>query len=394
MKPNPLKNLILALLPSLLLFFCTSSGGIGGSGLIMRGSITEFGSIIVNGAEIDISNAVIIADGEIKGVGDDVALENLDIGRIVTVKGTGSEDNDDIVAEQVKYNDDVEGPVESIQNIDSNTKKIVVLNQTVIVNALTKFKGITFDTIAEGDVVEVSGLNDNTGAIWATFVEKTGEFKPGLVVEVNGVVKNLKSESRTFEINNLTVDYSIADTSALPLGVPTEGLFVEVEGTLDASGGEMMATEIEPEDEIGSNDADEIEITGFVTDFVSGSAFTVGSQAVQTDENTEYVDGEPGDIAPGVKLEVEGSLVNGILFAEEVEFWEPDQLEVEGVVTDIVSVSEFTVGDQVVQTHAGTVFEGGTTDDIALGVLLEVKGVPIDIEHTVLLADKVSFEQE
>lgn len=394
MKPNPLKNLILALLSSLLLFFCSSSGGIGGSGIIIRGSITEFGSIIVNRAEIDISNALIIVDGEIKGFGDDVALDNLDIGRIVTVKGTGGGDNDDIVAEQVKYNDDVEGPAESIRDSGPGTKIIVVLGQTVIVNALTKFKGTTFGAVAEDDVVEVSGLIDDNGAIWATFVEKTGEFEPDLVVEVKGIVKNLKSKFQTFEINNLTVDYSRADTSSLPFGVPTEGVFVEVEGTLDASGGEMMATEIEPEDEIGSNDADEIEITGFVTDFVSASAFTVGSQAVQTDANTEYVDGEPGDIATGVKLEVEGSLVNGILFAGEVEFWEPDQLEVEGVVTNIVSVSEFTVGDQVVQTHAGTVFEGGTADDIALGVLLEVKGVPIDIEHTVLLADKVSFEQE
>ena len=48
----------------------------------------------------------------------------------------------------------------------------------------------------------------------------------------------------------------------------------------------------------------------------------------------------------------------------------------------------------VVQTDAETVFEGGTPDDIALGVLLEVKGAPIDIDRTVLLADKVSFEEE
>jgi len=391
MKPNPLKNLILALLSSLLLFFCSSSGGIGGSGIIKLGTITGFGSIVVNGAEIDISNAVIIVEGEIKGVGDDVALDNLDIGRVVTVKGTRSEDEHDIVAEQVRFNDDVEGPVESIRDSGPGTKIIVVLGQTVIVNALTKFKGTTFGAIAEDDVVEVSGLIDDKGAIWATYVEKTGEFGPGLVVEVKGVVKNLKSKFQTFEINNLTVDYSRADTSGLPFGVPTDGLLVEVEGRIVASGGKMLATEIEPEDEIGSNNADEIEITGFVTDFVSAFEFTVGSQAVQADANTKYVDGEPKDIAPGVKLEVEGSLVNRILFAEEVEFWEPDQIEIEGVVTDFVSAFEFTVGGQVVHTDADTVFEDGTPDDIKLGVLLEIKG---SLTNGILLADKVSFEQE
>ena len=96
-----------------------------------------------------------------------------------------------------------------------------------------------------------------------------------------------------------------------------------------------------------------------------------------------------------VKLEAEGSLVDGILFAEEIEFWEPDQIEVEGLVTDdTLAPDEFTVGDQVVQTDAETVYEDGTPDDIALGVNLEIKGVPVDIIRSVLIADKVSFEQE
>jgi hypothetical protein len=115
---------------------------------------------------------------------------------------------------------------------------------------------------------------------------------------------------------------------------------------------------------------------------------------VQTDASTVYVDGDQGDIAPGQKLEAEGTLVNGILLATEVEFWEPDQIEVEGDVTAIASPTEFTVGTQVVQTDAGTVYEGGTAGDIALGVNLEVKGVPVDIDRSILIADKVSFEED
>jgi hypothetical protein len=115
---------------------------------------------------------------------------------------------------------------------------------------------------------------------------------------------------------------------------------------------------------------------------------------VETDEATVYIDGIAQDIAPGVKLEAEGSLVDGILFADEIEFWDPDQIEVEGIVTNFVSVFEFSVGDQAVQTDAGTVFEGGTPDDIAAGAMIEVKGVPVDINLSVLLADKVSFEKQ
>ena len=71
-----------------------------------------------------------------------------------------------------------------------------------------------------------------------------------------------------------------------------------------------------------------------------------------------------------------------------------DQLEVEDIITDIASAAEFTVGDQLVQTDENTVFEGGTPDDLVLGSMIEVKGVPIDIERTILVADKVSLKDE
>ena len=391
MKTYHLKNLVLALLSALLSISCGASGsggGIGGSGINSVGTITALGSIVVNGTEFDTSNAVIIVEGEEIGVGDDIVLDNLDIGMMVTVKGTVSEGDENAVADRVIYNDNVEGPVQSITVVSDTRKDIVVLGQTVILNTVTVFKGTTFDDIAENDVVEISGLFDDTGAIWATFLEKTD----GVVFEVTGFVENLDAVQETFKINDLTVDYSLADTSGLPGGLPADGLLVEVEGTL--SGLVMFADVIELGDDLDAEDVDEIEVTGFVTDFVSAFEFTVGTQVVRTNANTEFIDGTAGDIALGVKLEAEGTLEGGILFADEVEFWEPDQIEVEGLVTDIVSPSEFTVGDQVVQTDAGTIYEDGTQDDIALGVNLEIKGVPVDIIRSILVADKVSFEDE
>jgi hypothetical protein len=388
------KNWVYALLSALMLISCGGSGsgallaggGIGGTGVISVGTITAFGSIVVNGTEFDTSNAVIIVEGEELGIGDDIALANLNIGMVVTVEGTGSEGDENAVADRIIYNDNVEGPIESINVVNATRKDIVVLGQTVVLNPVTVFKGTTFDDITVNDVIEVSGLPDDTGAIWATFLEKTDS----VVFEVTGFVENLDDVQETFEINDLTVDYSTADTSGLPGGIPTQGLLVEVEGSL--IGPVMFADVIELGDELETEDEDEVEIMGFVTEVVSAFEFTVGTQWVQTDADTLFVDGTSADIAPGIKLEAEGSLEGGILFADEVEFWEPDQIEVEGLVTDVVSASEFTVGDQVVQTDAETVYEGGTPDDIALGVNLEIKGVPVDIARSILVADKVSFE--
>jgi hypothetical protein len=106
------------------------------------------------------------------------------------------------------------------------------------------------------------------------------------------------------------------------------------------------------------------------------------------------VDGTQANVALGVKLEAEGTLVDGVILATEIEFWGPNQIEVEGFVTDVDSPTEFTIGSRLVQTDSNTVFDGGTPEDIVLGVNLEVKGVPADTNQSVLFADKVSFEMQ
>lgn len=398
MKAFSLERFLLTLLLALLLISCSgggassNSGGIGGSGMTSQGSVSGFGSIIVNGTEFDTTNARIIVEGVEIGIGDIVAEDNLDIGKVVTVYGT---DSNNPVADRVTYNSNVEGPVESI-NIDPinpDKKDLVVLGQTVFINVVTEFEGTDFNAIAVNDVVEVSGFVDDTGAIWATFLEDTGDdFSPGTPfdVEVEGIVQNLTAT--TFDINGLIVDYTIVID--LPPGFG-EGMPVEVEGTLDYFANPMIATSIEEGDELDVENENEIEITGFVTDTLPPDEFTVGNVVVRTDGATVFVDGTAGDIALGKKLEAEGTLSNGVLYAWEIEFWEPDQTEVEGEVTAIASPTEFTVDTQDVRTIPGTTeFEGGTEGDIALFVLLEVKGVWEDISRSVLVADKVSFEED
>jgi hypothetical protein len=203
---------------------------------------------------------------------------------------------------------------------------------------------------------------------------------------------NLDTIMKTFQVNDLPVDYSVANMGSLPGGIPADGMRVEVEGTLDAAGNVLTATQIRLDDDLSTVDSNEIEVRGFVTDFVSLSEFTVGNQRVQTGAGTIFTDGTPQDVQRGVKLEAEGALVNGVLIATEIEFWGPNQIELEGFVTSIVSISEFTVGSQVVQTKADTVFVDGAPGNIALGVKIEIKGVPVDAARSILVADKVSFE--
>jgi cytochrome c-type biogenesis protein CcmE len=411
MKSNQLKRFIYILCSILLTVSCNSSGGgggkvagggIGGSGVISAGRITAFGSVEVNGTMFDTSNAEIIINGVEIGVGDDFIPDNLELGMVVTVEGR-IEDDESFVADRVVYSANVIGPVEDISDIDATTKEIVVLGQTVIVNVITEFEETGFNTIAEDDVVSVSGYFDDNGVIRATFLEKTGDITSVVEFEVTGFVENLDPDLNTFLINGLRIDYS-AISNNLPDGIPADDQFVEVQGELVA--GELIAMNIALADELGGEDGDEVEIMGFVTEIISENdiiKFKIGNQEVHVDSDPDvvvYVDGNPSDIKPGQLLEAEGSLVDGILIAVEIEFWEPNQIEVEGIVDEVVFIDdfpEFTLEDredQVVQTDEETEFDGIDKEEIEVGINIEVKGVPQDIEQSVIKADKVSFEED
>jgi hypothetical protein len=415
MKSYALKGLILASIVSLLLISCGggggsnfAGGGIDGTGVMSAGVVSAFGSIVVNGMDFDTSKAEIIINGVLVGVGDEFVADNLAVGMVVTVEGRVFED-ESAVADRVLYSSNVVGPVESVGVTDpvTNEKEIVVLGQSVVVNFITRFRPDTygFDIIAPDDVVVVSGYRDFDGKIRATYIEDITD--PTITVfEVTGFVESLDDPApNTFMINGLTIDYSSIPLDDLPDNF-ANGLIVEVVGELDDISGNLIADEITLADEAVGEEVEEIEIMGYVTEIISENGiikFKIGNQEVHADmdeEIVEYVDGEPDDIAPGQRIEAEGDFEGGVLVAWEIEFWKPDQIEVEGIVDQVYSISgfpEFTFeerDDQLFQTNTETEFEDIDRGDIEAGIELEVKGVPQNPELSVIKADKVSFELE
>jgi hypothetical protein len=372
----------------------TAGGGIDGSGIISQGPITSYGSIVVNGTEFDTTQADVIVDDELVGTGDQAVRDHLKIGMVVTAEGRGSANETDLVAERVIYHESLHGPVADIRSIDAVTKVVSVLGQEVCINGVTKFQDTSFESLALDDVISVSGLFDDQGVIWATFLQRTGSVVTGETYEVTGSVTNLDTTLASFQINGLQVDYAQAVFVDLLPEDLTEGLRIEVEGTLDADNDTLQATTILPGDALDDEDADVIEVVGFVTSRVAIDEFTVGSQVVQIASDAVFVDGTPDDLVLGAKVEASGRLEGGILKADEIEFWGLNQIELEGLITDFVSASEFTLGSQAVRTDAHTVFDNCTAEDLGRGVWIEVKGVPVDIGRTILLADKVSFEED
>jgi hypothetical protein len=288
-----------------------AGGGIGGTGVSV-GAISAVGSIDVNGVEFNTEGAVVIVGGVNVGVGDAAVAEHLAVGKVVVVEGTRDSNGTSGTASRVHFDADVLGPVETV---DVGTKEIVVLGQRVICDEATVFVGTSLDTLAVDDWVEISGLADLDGTLRATYVSKKDL---GTTVEVKGPVRNLNTSAYKFEIGDLAVRYGEA---ALLNGEPVEGELVQVTGGFPLEpDGSIRASTVRVASEASFVNVDNMEVEGFVTDFLSPSEFHVGYQEVRTDANTKFQGGSEQDLTLGVKLRVRGSLVNRVLLAEKIFF--------------------------------------------------------------------------
>ena len=318
-----------------------AEGGIGGSG-ISQGPITAFGSIFVNDIEWFLDDAEVEFDGgpPIVDLNDAEVSALFDVGMVVRVEGTIDTSTEPPTgqAERVYFDDEIEGPVSAIDEEPGlgdpgQFRELTVLGQQILIEAgVTRFSSdpdgpdFGFDTIAENDVVEISGLIDVDEVVRATYVEKKGEFDPDqpdqTEVELKGTVSDFVPGTMTFMLGSVTVEFDgETDFSDLPGGPDglEDGPYVEVEGTLVAAD-RIMATEIELEDDFDDDDVDEFSTTGFVNGFTNIDAnFLVGNQQVDA-SGAEFEDGNASMLADGRRIEVEGELIGGILIAEEIEF--------------------------------------------------------------------------
>ncbi len=343
-----------------------TGGGIGGTGI---GTITQFGSIFVNGVEYGTAGASISVDDNSSASEDD-----LEVGMKVVVQFDSG-----TTADSVVYEPEVKGPV---SNVDVAGNMVIVMGQTVLVDSTTIFKNATgLSDILVNDDVEASGFFDAGGNLQATYLER--KTLPLLEFEVKGVVDNLNSSAKTFTIAGITVNYS---------GVTTppafdDGSFVEAEGD-SFVGNTLFADRLELEDRDLPDD-EEVELEGLVTDTSPDIGdFEVSGFPVELTAQTSFENGTASDIVLNARVEVEGEVSGGVLVADEVEFrfLEESQFAFEGPVTLVDAgngtVAVFsTVWGAEVQITASTTLKDSrsglipfTLDDLEVTDFVEIGG--------------------
>lgn len=127
----------------------------------------------------------------------------------------------------------------------------------------------------------------------------------------------------------------------------------------------------------------------------STRTFKIRNFTVEYDDATDLPDGEPEE---GQLVHVKGTLQSKskleatmIQLAREARIVDGERMDIEGLVTEVITPSEFSVGYQEARWDKETQFKNGTPADIALGAHVEVKG---GLENGVLVVRKITFAKK
>jgi len=302
-----------------------AGGGTSGTG-VSTGSITGFGSVVMNGAHYLTDNDVapgFVTMKTFMGMDNSSMMDRnlFHVGMVVTIHH-GPNDNN---AQRIEYQNNLQGRIAARNSGADNT--VTVLGQTVVVDNAAVFASLDLN-----EIVEVSGFADSAGRIRASYIAKVpcsmmmgmctaGEF------EVKGYVSGLSSSG--FRLGPLpggtgtTVAVSFAPVPGAGLA---DGMYVQVVTNDPQPGpGGITATQINkltprtvfPEKAMA-------DLEGLVTASPSGSgntlSFAVEGKRVQTDGNTQYVGGVATNLQPDVRVQVQGTENGGILSAGKIIF--------------------------------------------------------------------------
>ncbi len=274
--------------------------GIGGTGVV--GTITGFGSICVNGLEIDVDAARVDIDGSPASAAD------LALGQVVAVEA--SERADALSAARISVSTAIAGP---LSRVDGSARRLELVGQRVLVASGATLwdgqqrKSLTLGELRSGEFVRISGLRRSDGVVVATRIERGRADVP----RVSGPVEI--RDDGSVRIGSLRVNAGSARASLAP------GRVVTAAGPI--ANGELTPAllRVEPEIPFDGRLA-RLSLEGFVQDAVSGGGFRLAN----LDVDASSFDAPSGAtrIARDARIRVLGSLSGEARLA-------PDAIEIE-----------------------------------------------------------------
>jgi len=323
----------------------------GGTGSFTSGTITGFGSIIVNGIRYNNDTATVLSSDD--SVSSNPALQ---LGMVVNIEGSAVTTASSTTglptatAYRITYGSEWIGPV---SNRAATTFQI--LDHTVDVLATTLFGGVVqqLSELRDTHFVEVYGYVDQVdGHIQASRID-VSTVQPS-AYKLSGAITQINQVSGTANLGQTAISWSLP--AVLPSGL-SSGDFVRV--VLDPSpvGAVWTATRIQlvssPLSRLSADHDYEAEIHGSITAYQSSANFVVNG--IPVNASAAQI---TGTLAVGVQVEVEGSIRSGQLVATKVAIKTASQVETQefefyGVISN-VTAQTFVVRGETFYYDANT----------------------------------------
>lgn len=292
-------------------------GGGGGSNTaantVSQGTITGFGSVIVDGVRYSSVGANVIDED-----GASLSRDTLRIGMTVNVEGTSSDDLASGEARTIEVRRLLQGPVSNFQST-SGTSTFSVLGQNVETTASTLVVG----SLANAVNVKVYGLlQQGTGTPDKIIASRIEEAVQQTRFEAYGRVSNLGNN--TFNIGTLAVTSSVS----LPTGL-INGSLVKVScstvPTCSNGTSTLAADKIKlrgARNDLSGQNGAVVKLKG-VVDAVNGNILTVAGVSVDISNAQREDDNAKTSIAytpvVGDRIEIKGSYNGTTLIARKIE---------------------------------------------------------------------------
>lgn len=348
-------------------------GGGGGeqrAGVYASGRVEGYGSVVINGVHYDHASATVRDED-----GNTVNSAYLRLGTVVDVVGGPiSVDAAGVprsTASELRFASQIRGPVTAL-----GADTMTVLGQTVSLSAITVFEGFAGGRagLDVGDLVEVSGFLDAEAGTYAASRVEYEDHLNGY--RLQGRVANLDTGAQTFTIGAATVSYAAVAAGDRPS--LENGLLVRALLQTTQQSGAWVATELrDTRREV--EDVEAAEVEGYVSGFTSLAEFQVDGLPVDASgAGVDFEGGSSAGVGDGVRVEVEGEILDGVLVARKVEFEDDDEdddkFEVSGLIESINLLAQTFVVQGVTVEFAGATLEGGTLLNLQTGARVEVEG--------------------
>jgi hypothetical protein len=365
----------------------------------VAGTVTGFGSVIVEGVRYDDSAAKVQIEYD-PAAPKAAPVSDLKLGMQLVVKVAKAGFADTVVS-----GSEVLGPITSLLS-----DGFVVAGQTVKIStdvaSPTVFDGVAnLAGLAVNDRVEVHGSRDANNNIVATRIERKNPSDL-IMTRVVGTIAAIDAVAKTFTVGGLVVSYSDA-TKLLPanttLASLANGQVVAVFSSASPTAAGITAKTIAVKKGIESQnpiDADKAWVGGHVRE-LNFAAKTFSLKGVSVDASAAtFSNGTASDLANARKVRVTGVFQGGVLKATDVKFAKAQGdalVELIGPVSSFVSSKSFLVrGVPVDASGAAVSFSNGTVTNLGDGVAIKLKGavvndivIPTSIEFVTTDENKV-----